>query len=44
MYRTTSHFLERMGIASLEELPPLAEHLPDLADLDDVLDAVAIGD
>lgn len=43
-YRTTSYFLERMGIASLEDLPPLAEHLPDLADLDAVLESVASGD
>ncbi len=44
LYRTTSHFLERMGIASLDDLPPLAEHLPDLADLDDLLDLVASGE
>lgn len=44
LYRTTSTFLERLGIASLDDLPPLAEHLPDLADLDEVLDAVATGD
>jgi segregation and condensation protein B len=44
LYRTTSHFLERMGIASLDDLPPLAEHLPDLADLEDVLDSVATGE
>jgi segregation and condensation protein B len=44
LYRTTSHFLERLGIASLADLPPLAEHLPDLADLEDVLDSVATGD
>lgn len=44
LYMTTAHFLERMGIASLDELPPLAEHLPDLADLEDVLDSVATGD
>jgi segregation and condensation protein B len=43
-YKTTSYFLERMGIASLEDLPPLAEHLPDLADLDAVLESVATGD
>ena len=43
-YKTTSYFLERMGIASLEDLPPLAEHLPDLADLDAVLKSVATGD
>lgn len=44
LYRTTSYFLERLGVASLEELPPLAEHLPDLADLEEVLDAVATGE
>ena len=44
LYVTTAYFLERMGIASLDELPPLAEHLPDLADLEDVLDAVATGE
>jgi hypothetical protein len=33
-----------MGIASLDDLPPLAEHLPDLSDLEDVLDSVATGD
>jgi segregation and condensation protein B len=44
LYRTTAHFLERMGIASLDDLPPLAEHLPDLADLEDVLDSVATGE
>lgn len=44
LYRTTSYFLERLGIASLEELPPIAEHLPDLAELDEVLDAVALGE
>ncbi|MDO9485413.1 MAG: SMC-Scp complex subunit ScpB [Actinomycetota bacterium] len=44
LYRTTSTFLERLGIASLDDLPPLAEHLPDLADLEEVLDSVATGD
>lgn len=44
LYRTTSYFLERMGIADLTDLPPIAEHLPDLADLEEVLDAVASGD
>lgn len=44
LYRTTTYFLERMGIGSLAELPPIAEHLPDLAELDEVLDAVAAGD
>ena len=44
LYRTTSYFLERLGIASLDDLPPIAEHLPDLADLEDVLDSVATGE
>lgn len=44
LYRTTSLFLERLGIASLEDLPPIAEHLPDLAELDDVLEIVATGE
>lgn len=44
LYRTTSYFLDRIGAASLDELPPLAEHLPDLADLDEVLDSVATGE
>lgn len=44
LYRTTSYFLERMGISSLDDLPPLAEHLPDLSDLEDILDSVATGE
>jgi segregation and condensation protein B len=36
LYRTTSYFLERLGLASLEELPDLAPFLPD--DVDDVAD------
>lgn len=44
LYRTTSYFLERMGIVSLEDLPPLAEHLPDFTDLEDVLESVATGE
>lgn len=44
LFRTTPYFLERMGIASLEDLPDLAEHLPDLAELDAVIDAVAAGE
>ena len=37
LYRTTSYFLERIGISSLEELPELAPYLPDLADMEDAL-------
>ena len=44
LYRTTSYFLERLGIASLDDLPDLAEYLPDLAELDAVLDSVAAGE
>jgi segregation and condensation protein B len=44
LYRTTAIFLERLGLASLDQLPPIAEHLPDLADLDEVLDSVATGE
>jgi segregation and condensation protein B len=28
VYRTTSLFLERLGLGSLDELPPLADHIP----------------
>jgi len=28
LYSTTSLFLEKMGIRSVEELPPLADHVP----------------
>jgi segregation and condensation protein B len=37
LYRTTELFLERLGISSLEELPPLADYLPDI----ELLDALA---
>ncbi len=33
-YGTTTSFLERMGLGSLEELPSLAPYLPDLIDID----------
>ena len=44
LYRTTAYFLERLGIASLDDLPDLAEYLPDLAELDAVIDSVAAGE
>jgi segregation and condensation protein B len=34
LYRTTSYFLERLGLTSLEELPPLAPYLPDIETMD----------
>ncbi len=36
LYRTTSYFLERIGITSLDELPELAPFLPEMGDLDDL--------
>ena len=33
LYRTTSYFLERLGVDSLDDLPELAPLLPDVADL-----------
>jgi len=35
LYRTTSYFLERMGLGSLGELPDIAPMLPGLDDFDD---------
>ena len=36
LYRTTSYFLERLGLASLEDLPDLAPFLPeDIEDIED---------
>ena len=37
LYRTSSFFLERMGMADLSELPDIAPMLPELEDLDDDL-------
>lgn len=34
---TTDHFAERMGLESLNDLPPLAPHLPDAVDLESEL-------
>lgn len=39
LYRTTSYFLERMGIGSVAELPPLSPHLPGLEGIDEYYDA-----
>jgi segregation and condensation protein B len=38
LYRTSSYFLERIGITSLDDLPELAPFLPDLEDLGDLGD------
>ncbi|MGA8987659.1 SMC-Scp complex subunit ScpB [Aeromicrobium sp.] len=44
LYRTTSYFLERMGLGDLSELPDIAGHLPELQDMDDegLVDAEAV--
>lgn len=34
LYRTTGHFLERLGISSIEDLPELAPYLPELETLE----------
>jgi len=34
LYGTTTEFLERMGMSSLDELPPLAPYLPELSEVD----------
>ncbi|MFB9378849.1 SMC-Scp complex subunit ScpB [Kineococcus gynurae] len=36
LYRTTAEFLHRMGLESLEQLPPLAPFLPDDVPVEDV--------
>jgi segregation and condensation protein B len=41
LYRTTSYFLERIGITGLDELPELAPYLPDMDDLEDELSEMA---
>jgi segregation and condensation protein B len=41
LYRTTSYFLERIGVTSLDDLPELAPYLPDLDDLGEIEDESA---
>ena len=36
LYRTTSYFLERIGIATIAELPELAPFLPEMEDIEDL--------
>lgn len=38
LYGTTSEFLEKMGLGSLEDLVPLAPYLPAAEELDDLED------
>lgn len=37
LYGTTSYFLERMGLNSLDDLPPIAPYLPDATVLDELM-------
>jgi len=39
LYGTTGYFLERMGLGSLDEMPPLAPYLPDFDAFEGVDDA-----
>lgn len=41
LFATTDYFLERMGLASLGDLPPLAPHLPDAGELEFELSQLA---
>jgi|UniRef100_UPI004048EBCA segregation and condensation protein B len=40
LYKTTSYFLERLGLNALSDLPALAPHLPDIDGLDEILDSL----
>jgi segregation and condensation protein B len=42
LYRTTSYFLERMGMGSIDELPDIAPLLPEIDDMDDELTIGAV--
>lgn len=38
-YGTSEYFLERLGLASLDDLPPLAHHVPIGEELDEIINA-----
>ncbi len=38
LLRTTPYFLERLGLADLSELPPLADHVPTYSEIGDLVD------
>lgn len=40
LYGTTPYFLERMGIKSVTELPPVEDHLPDMSVVDDLVETI----
>jgi segregation and condensation protein B len=37
LYRTTSYFLERLGLNSIDELPDLAPYLPEMDEIEDAI-------
>lgn len=41
LYKTTSYFLERLGLKDVSELPELAPFLPDIDMVDDVIDSLS---
>jgi segregation and condensation protein B len=43
LYRTSSYFLERIGVTSLDELPELAPYLPDLEELEELEEGLGSG-
>jgi segregation and condensation protein B len=43
LFRTTAYFLERMGLASLDELPEIAPFLPEMAEIEGELDLPGAG-
>lgn len=38
LYGTTPYFLQRLGLSTLDELPPLAPYLPDAAIIDELVE------
>lgn len=44
LYGTTSYFLERMGLRSVDDLPPLAPYLPDLDTFEGVDSVAGLGE
>ena len=42
VFATTSHFLERMGLSTLDDLPPLAPHLPEVEELEAELSQLSV--
>ncbi len=41
LYRTTAYFLERLGLKSLDDLPVLAEYLPEIESIEASLDELS---